>query len=62
MVPKVGDTIRTAKPMNCDSPLHRAGQHIHLTLTTPEAVEEARRLIASGRWVLVPKQQTERNV
>lgn len=59
MVPKIGDTIRTAKPLNCDSLTHRAGDYLRVRLLTPAAVEEARLLVAIGRWVIEPQKGGE---
>jgi hypothetical protein len=50
--PKLGDTIRTATPMKCDTPLYRAGDFLRVRLDTTKAVDEARKLIAAGRWVV----------
>lgn len=51
--PQLGDLIRTAKPLNCDAVTYRAGQYLLVLLSTPAAAEEARHLVASGRWVVV---------
>ena len=49
-VPKVGDVIRTAKPMNTSTPNVPAGSHLRIKLLTEAAVEHARHLVASRRW------------
>lgn len=51
-VPKIGDVIRTATPLNCDSLTHRAGDYLRCELLTESSVEYARELVASGRWVI----------
>lgn len=55
MIPKLGDTIRTAKPLNCGTPTQPPGTHLRVRLETPEAVEFARHLIAAGTWVVEPR-------
>lgn len=53
--PVIGDVIRTAKPLNCDSLSCRAGQYIHMQLNNENDTAHARDLVASGRWVVVEK-------
>jgi hypothetical protein len=55
--PQLGDTIRTAKPMNCDSLLNRSGEYMYAALLTPASVEEGKRLVATGRWVVVEEEK-----
>lgn len=50
---KVGDTIRTAKPMNFDCLTVRAGQHLQVSIDTPEAAEYATELVAAGTWIVL---------
>ena len=50
---KIGDTIRTTKPMHCDTPMVRAGQYLHATLESEAACREADELIKTGRWMIV---------
>jgi len=54
--PRMGDTIRTTQPCV----VHPAGQFLHAVMCTPESLNEGRRLVASGRWVVVEKQDEKR--
>lgn len=50
---KVGDTIRTAKPMNFGSLTARAGEHLQVSIETPDAAEYATKLVAAGTWIVL---------
>lgn len=52
--PRVGDTVRTAKPLQCDSLDARAGDYLRVYLATEASADEARKLVASGRWIVEP--------
>lgn len=56
---KIGDTIRTVKPMNCDTPMVRAGQYLYATLATEASCREADELIKTGRWMIVSEVGSE---
>lgn len=49
---KLGDIIRTADPLRCDSLTNRAGDYLRMQLLTPASVAEARDLVRTGRWVI----------
>lgn len=50
--PNLGDTITTVEPLRTDSPLFAAGSRLVVKLSTEAAVEYARSLIASQRWMI----------
>lgn len=55
-VPKIGDVIRTATPLRTDSLTYRAGDYLYAKLSSQAALDFARELVASGRWVIVDPQ------
>ena len=57
--PKIGDVIRTATPLRCDSLTHLAAQYLSVELLTREAAARAAELVASGRWVIVDRKPQE---
>lgn len=48
--PRVGDTLITTTPLNCDSLLHRAGEYLRVELTNKEQLPVAFDLVRSGGW------------
>ena len=44
---KVGDTIRTVKPLQC---WPNEGRHLEVTVRTPAGAAMANNLIADGTW------------
>lgn len=56
---EIGDVIQTVRPMNCDSPLVRAGEYLHVRLDTAEACIEADELLKTGRWKIVEEKASK---
>lgn len=50
--PRVGDTLRTATPFKCDTPLHRAGDYLRIELTDESQLQLASDLIRAGSWII----------
>lgn len=53
--PRLGDRIRTATPTSVAIPGTPAGTYLYVVLHSSSAVEAARPLIASRRWVVVER-------
>lgn len=53
LMPQIGDTIETVKPMSITTPFSRAGERMRFKIETVEQAEKAYRLIEWGTWRIV---------